>query len=135
MINTTPGPAARPLSPHLQIWRWHITLVCSIAHRATGMVLYGGALVVAAWAISLAAGPDCYVGFRAVAGSLLGKLALFGLLVSFFYHLAAGVRHLVWDAGHGFNPKTADLTGVVCIGFGLAAGVAVFVLAHMMGAL
>jgi succinate dehydrogenase / fumarate reductase cytochrome b subunit len=68
-------------------------------------------------------------------GSVLGKVVLFGLTVSLFYHLAAGVRHLFWDSGVGFLPKTADMTGMMAIAFGIAAAVAVWVLAAMMGAL
>src|SRR3954463_1368950 len=94
----------RPLSPHLQVWRWHITMAASILTRATGVALYVGLLIVAAWAASLAVGPDAYADFMDVMGSWLGKLVLFGLTVSIFYHLAAGVRHLAFDSGRGFEP-------------------------------
>jgi succinate dehydrogenase / fumarate reductase cytochrome b subunit len=104
------------MSPHLQVWRWHITMATSIAHRATGVALYVGALIAAAWAISLAGGPDAYATFKAVMGSPIGLLVMFGLSVSFFYHLANGIRHLVWDAGYGFDlnwarPSTGSPTG------------------------
>ena len=135
MTNSLPGPAARPISPHVQVWRWHITMFCSIAHRATGIALYGGALILAAWAVCLASGPDAYHLFRVVLGSLPGKLVLFGLTVSIFYHLASGVRHLVWDAGHGYQPKLADLTGAMCIAFSVVAAIAVWAIAGMTGAL
>ncbi len=132
---TQPRLADRPLSPHVQVWRWHITMACSILHRATGVALYVGALILAGWAVSLAMGPGPYEAYKGLLGSLPGKVVLFGLTVSIFYHLAAGVRHLVWDAGHGFDPKTADLTGVAAIAFGLVASVAVWVIAGLMGAL
>jgi succinate dehydrogenase / fumarate reductase cytochrome b subunit len=135
MTDSSPARAARPLSPHLQVWRWHITMACSILTRATGVALYVGALILAAWAVSLALGPEAYADFKWLLGSLLGKLVLFGLTFSVFYHLAAGVRHLVWDVGLGFQPKTADLTGAASIAFGLAASIAVWILAAMMGAL
>ena len=135
MTHPSPGPAARPLSPHLQVWRWHITMLCSILHRATGVALYVGALILAGWAIALASGPEPYGAYKHLLGSPLGKLVLFGLTVSIFYHLASGIRHLVWDAGHGFEPKTADLSSAVCIGFGAAAAVVVWVIAASMGAL
>ena len=64
----------RPLSPHLTIWRWHITMASSIAHRATGVALYVGALILAGWALSLAAGPAAYGDYMALLGSWLGKL-------------------------------------------------------------
>ena len=133
------GRAARavrapPLSPHLGIWRWHITMAASIATRATGVALYVGALIVTAFAVCLAMGPDTYAGYLAVMGSAFGKLVLFGLTVSVFYHLAAGVRHLVWDAGKGFQPGTADRTAMLAFTFGIVASIAVWVIAFMTGA-
>jgi succinate dehydrogenase / fumarate reductase cytochrome b subunit len=126
---------ARPLSPHLQVWRWHLTMATSILHRATGMALYVGAVIAAAWALSLAAGAEPYACFLTVIGSPLGKLVLFGLTFSAFYHLANGVRHLVWDSGEGFDPKVADMSGAAAIAFGAAAAIAVWALAFMTGAL
>ena len=73
------GQGQRPLSPHLQVWRWHLTLFCSILHRATGILLYFGAIVGATWAFSLASGPDAYGDFLGLIGSPFGKLFLFGL--------------------------------------------------------
>jgi succinate dehydrogenase / fumarate reductase cytochrome b subunit len=125
----------RPTSPHLQVWRWHVTMACSILTRATGIALYVGALVLAGWAVSIASGPEAYAQYKALLGSLLGKVALFGFTVSLFYHLAAGVRHLVWDSGFGFKPRTADMSGMMAIAFGIAAAVAVWVIAAQMGAL
>ena len=123
------------MSPHLSVWRWHITMATSIAHRATGVALYAGALIAAAWAISLARGPEAYAGFKAVMGSPIGLVVMFGLTASFFYHLANGIRHLVWDAGHGFDLKSANASGVFVFAFTAAATVAVWVLAAMTGAL
>ena len=123
------------MSPHLQVWRWHLTLFCSIAHRATGLALYAGFLMLAGWAVALAAGPEAYGAYTGLLGSLIGKLVLFGFTVSALYHLAAGVRHLYWDAGHGFGLKTATLTGALCLAFGILGAVLVFVIAGRMGAL
>ncbi len=135
MTDSTPGHAARPLSPHVQVWRWHITMLCSILHRATGVGLYIGALILAGWAMSLAAGPHAYDGYRALLGSWPGKLVLFGLTVSTFYHLASGVRHLIWDAGKGFELKVADMMSAASIAFSLVASIAVWAIAGLMGAL
>ena len=130
-----PGPMGpRPLSPHLQIWRWHITMAASILTRATGVALYVGLLIVAGWAVTLAMGPDAYTSFMGLMGSWLGKLVLFGLTVSIFYHLAAGLRHLAFDSGKGFEPKTANLTAALCIAFGLIAALAVWAFAFAIGA-
>jgi succinate dehydrogenase / fumarate reductase cytochrome b subunit len=134
MSDAAKAPRERPLSPHLQVWRWHITMATSIAHRATGVALYVGALIAAAWAICLAAGPDAYAGFKAVMGSPIGLLVMFGLTVSFFYHLANGIRHLVWDTGHGFDLKSANASAVFVFAFTAAATIAIWVIAVMTGA-
>ena len=126
--------ANRPLSPHLQVWRWHLTMFTSIAHRASGVALYGGALILAGWALSLASGRPAYENYMGLLGAPLGKLVLFGLTLAVFYHLANGVRHLFWDAGRGLDPKTANSTCVAAIAFALAATLAVWTIAFMTGA-
>jgi succinate dehydrogenase / fumarate reductase cytochrome b subunit len=129
------GPQDRPMSPHLQVWRWHVTMFTSIAHRATGMALYVGILILAGWVVALASGADAFNTYRTLLGSPLGLLVLFGLTVSFLYHLANGVRHLFWDGGKGFEPKTADMTGWAAIVFGVVAAVLIWVIAFLgMGA-
>jgi len=122
------------MSPFISVWRWHITMATSILHRATGVALYVGALIAAAWAISLAQGPDAYANFKGVMGTPIGKLVMFGLTLSYFYHLANGVRHLAWDAGKGFEVKTADATAIVVFAFAAAATAAVWTIAFMTGA-
>jgi succinate dehydrogenase / fumarate reductase cytochrome b subunit len=129
------GPKDRPMSPHLQVWRWHVTMATSILHRASGMALYVGGLVVAGWVIALASGPDGFSAYRAFLGSPIGVLVMFGLTVAFLYHLANGVRHLVWDSGKGFEPKTADMTGWAAIAFGVVAAVLIWIIVLLnMGA-
>ncbi len=135
MTDASKATRERPLSPHLQVWRWHITMATSILHRATGVALYVGALIAAAWAVTLASGPEAYATFKAVMGSPLGKVVMFGLTLSFFYHLANGVRHLVWDIGRGLNVKTANATSVLVFAFTAAATIAVWAIAMMTGAL
>jgi len=114
---STPGVRERPTSPHVQVWRWHVTMLTSILHRATGSALYVGALIGAAWALSLAGGQGSYDQFTAVLGSIPGQIVLFGLTVSVFFHLAHGVRHLFWDAGEGFAPATANKTAFAAMTF------------------
>ena len=135
MSDAAKAPRERPMSPHLSVWRWHITMASSIANRATGVALYIGALIAAAWAIALAKGPEAYAGFKGLLGSPLGLLVMFGLTLSFFYHLANGIRHLVWDAGYGFALKTANAASVFVFAFTAAATLAVWVIAGMIGAL
>jgi succinate dehydrogenase / fumarate reductase cytochrome b subunit len=123
------------MSPHLQVWRWHITMLTSILHRVTGVGLYLGGLIAAAWAISLAAGPESYGAFKALLGSPLGKIVMFGMSLSVFYHLANGVRHLVWDFGHGLDVKSANASAWAVFGFTLAATLATWAIAFQIGAL
>ena len=112
MANSETGGGARPISPHLQVYRWPITMATSITHRATGMALYGGSVLLAIWLCSAALGPEAFNAVAAVYGSPVGLLILFGFTWAIFYHLANGVRHLVWDAGAGFKPSTADASGI-----------------------
>jgi succinate dehydrogenase / fumarate reductase cytochrome b subunit len=128
------GPADRPLSPHLGIWRWHITMATSILHRASGVALYLGALILAGWAVALARGPAAFADYRALLASPPGQFVLFGLTVSLFYHLASGLRHLWWDTGRGFDPKIADMTGAAAIAFGGFAALAIWLAALFGGA-
>ena len=126
---------ARPLSPHLQIWRWHVTMAASIAMRVSGVGLYLGMLIVVALVVSLAMGPQAYASTVALLANPLGELVLFGITVCLFYHLAAGLRHLVWDTTlRGFLPRIADASAMFCFGFGLLAAVGVWVAAIMSGA-
>ena len=101
-------------------------MFASIATRASRVALYVGLLIMAGWALALAFGPNAYAGYMNLLGSPLGLLVLFGLAVSIFYHLAAGVRHLGFDSGKGFLPSSANLTAWLCIAFAVVAGVTVF---------
>jgi succinate dehydrogenase / fumarate reductase cytochrome b subunit len=93
----------RPLSPHLQVYRWQVQMVTSILHRATGIVLAVGMLGLVWALLALAAGPERWAAFAACAGSPFGKLVLFGFSWALAYHLINGIRHLVQDAGLGFE--------------------------------
>lgn len=93
----------RPLSPHLQIYRPQMTSMMSIAHRATGVVLTTGTLVVAAWLISLALGAESYAMITGLLAHPLGQFVLFGYSVVLIYHALNGIRHLSWDVGIGLT--------------------------------
>lgn len=121
------------MSPHLQVWRWHVTMLTSILHRVTGVGLYLGGLIAAAWAVSLAAGPEAYGMFKSLLGSPLGLLVMFGMSLSAFYHLANGIRHLIWDFGYGLAKEEANSSAFVVFGFAIAATIAVWVIAFMTG--
>ena len=98
----------RPLSPHLQIYRWPITMFMSIMHRMTGCALGVGTLLLAWWLVAAASGPVAYAHVHGFMGSILGRLILLGFTFALFFHLGNGVRHLFWDAGKGFELKAAD---------------------------
>jgi succinate dehydrogenase / fumarate reductase, cytochrome b subunit len=107
----------RPLSPHLQIYRWQITMTLSILHRATGAGLAVGSVVLAWWLLATAAGPDSYAVFYNVARSMVGQVLLFGWLFAYVYHFLNGIRHLVWDTGRGL-----DIPSVYKGGYAVIAG-------------
>ena len=98
----------RPLSPHLSIYRWPVTMVSSILHRATGVAMSIGFIVFVAWLFGAASGPGAYAMFLGIAGTMIGKLFLVGWSYAFFYHLANGIRHIVWDTGRGFEKHQAN---------------------------
>ncbi len=100
--------SGRPLSPHLSIYRWPITMVLSILHRLTGVALSLGLVAYAAWLMSTAGDADGFARFAGLMGSPLGRIALIGWSAAFFLHFANGIRHLVWDSGRGFEKSQAN---------------------------
>lgn len=122
-----PNGRPRPLSPHLQVWRWHVTMLASILNRFTGGALSVGALLVGLWLLALAFGPDAYSTFTQWMGSPLGLFIWFGLTLALALHLTGGVRHLIWDAGAGLAPKTADALSWASILGGIAIAVLVWI--------
>ena len=118
----------RPLSPHLSIYRWPITMTLSILHRGTGLAMAVGFLVLAAWLVSAAAGTVEYEEFTALISSPFGRLLLIGWTFAFFYHLANGIRHLVWDAGHGFEKHQANRSAWFVLVLSVVATAAFWVL-------
>ena len=105
----TASRRSRPLSPHLQIYRPTLTMTMSIAHRITGAALYFGMLLLAWWVISAASGPNAYATFEAFIGSFIGRVILFGYTWALLHHLVGGLRHFLWDTGHGYELSTIDL--------------------------
>jgi succinate dehydrogenase / fumarate reductase cytochrome b subunit len=105
----------RPLSPHLQVYRPQLTSVLSISHRISGVALCAGALLLVAWLLALAAGPDAYARVSSVIGSLPGQVIVFLFTFALYFHFCNGIRHLVWDAGHGLELSTAYASGKAVI--------------------
>ena len=108
----------RPLSPHLQIYRPQITSVLSILHRASGVALAAGLLVLVYWLAAAAAGVSAFAAAQGFMASWIGRLLLLGWTFAIFFHLANGIRHLAWDMGHGFELKTATVSGWLVVAAG-----------------
>ena len=105
----------RPLSPQLQIYRPHLTSVLSIVHRMTGVGLTLGAVLVVWWLLAAATGPEYFAIVDGLLTSWIGLLVLLGSTWALAYHLLNGIRHLVWDIGHGFELETVDRSGIAVL--------------------
>ena len=108
-MSTAGMKANRPLSPHLQIYRFAMTMAMSIVHRITGVGLYFGTLLLAWWLIAAASGPGYFDFVNAVLGSWFGLIVLFGYSWAIIHHMLGGVRHLIWDTGVGLGKPARDL--------------------------
>ena len=120
--DTAPKPRrARPLSPHLEIYRFTLTMAMSIAHRITGVGLYIGVLLLAWFLLALASDASAFAVFSGFIDSIIGRLILFAFSWSLFHHMLGGIRHFLWDAGYGLDdPEREQLARATLIGgFGL----------------
>ena len=104
-----------PLSPHLQIYRWHLSMILSIAHRIIGVVNSIAIILICLWTISLLFGEENYEITKILFQSFFGKLLITSLSWSFSFHILSEIRHLIWDLGYGFDLKIAKITGVITI--------------------
>jgi succinate dehydrogenase / fumarate reductase cytochrome b subunit len=118
--------ADRPLSPHLQIFRWYFTMALSIAHRATGIALAAGLVLLSWWLLALAHGPEAFAVVQGVIDSWLGVVVLLLYTLALFYHMGNGVRHLVWDFGYGFDVDVARRSGIAVLVFAGAMTVVIW---------
>jgi succinate dehydrogenase / fumarate reductase cytochrome b subunit len=123
MMMSNPPRAERPLSPHLQIYRPMLTMMMSIVHRATGLALAAGAVLLVIWLLAAASSEAAYAAVQAFLGSWFGRLLLFGFTWALIHHAAGGIRHLVWDTGRGFELATVERGARLVLGFSLAATV------------
>ena len=104
-----------PLSPHLQIYRWHISSLLSITHRIAGIINLFALILIFFWLIVLSLGESNYELFLFIINSFFVKFILIGFSWSMIFHLLSGIRHLAWDLGYGFEIKTANISGIVVI--------------------
>ena len=109
-----------PLSPHLQIYRWHISSLISITHRISGIINLLSLILIFFWLLILSFGESSYELFLLTINSFFGKFVLIGFTWSMIFHLLSGIRHLAWDLGYGFEIKTANISGIIVIIFSLA---------------
>ena len=101
-------PVQRPLSPHLSVYRLTLTMMMSIVHRITGACLYFGTLLLVWWLVAAAAGPNAYARVQWFMGTFIGRLILFGYTWALIHHMLGGIRHLIWDTGHGFGQSERE---------------------------
>jgi succinate dehydrogenase / fumarate reductase cytochrome b subunit len=111
--NSKDQPVMRPISPHLQVYRPQITSVTSILHRASGVFLGLGAVILSLWLAAAATSAHAFGWAQAAVDSILGLIVLFIFTLALFYHFCNGMRHLAWDAGYGFDLPTLHRTGVL----------------------
>ena len=104
-----------PLSPHLQIYRWHISSLLSITHRISGVINLLSLILIFFWLIALSLGESNYESFLLIINSFIGKFILIGFTWSMSFHLLSGLRHLIWDLGYGFEIQTANISGIIVI--------------------
>ena len=117
-----------PLSPHLQIYKWHLSMILSIAHRIIGVVNSIAIILICLWTISLLFGEENYEIIKILFQSLFGKLLITSLSWSFSFHILSEIRHLIWDLGYGFDLKISKITGIITIIGSLALTVLIYLL-------
>ena len=104
-----------PVSPHLQIYRWHISSLLSIIHRISGVINLLALILIFFWLLDLSFGESNYELFLLIINSFFGKFILIGFTWSMSFHILSGIRHLAWDLGYGFEIKTANISGIIVI--------------------
>jgi succinate dehydrogenase / fumarate reductase cytochrome b subunit len=124
--------AIRPLSPHLQVYRWTWTMAMSVVHRLTGVALYGGTALLAVWLLAASSGPVWYGRVAWLYGSWLGLLGLFVYTWILVHHMLGGVRHLVWDFGHGMEPGTRMMMARLTLGGSVVLAPAIWLVAWLV---
>jgi succinate dehydrogenase / fumarate reductase cytochrome b subunit len=124
----------RPISPHLQTYRLTLTMVMSVVHRATGVALYAGTILLAWWLIATASGPTAYATLQGFASSFIGRLILLGYTWALIHHLLSGLRYLIWDLGYCWGATEREwLTRAALIG-AIGLTVLLWIAAYAAGA-
>ncbi|MBV1875207.1 MAG: succinate dehydrogenase, cytochrome b556 subunit [Cycloclasticus sp.] len=124
----------RPLSPHLDVYRLPLSALLSVVHRGTGAFLTIGTIALVWWLMALAGGEESFNSAQQLMGSIIGRLVLLGWTFALFFHLANGVRHLVWDAGYCFEKDAVEKTSYIVLGSSVFLTLLVWVVAYSFGA-
>jgi|TARA_B110000003_G_scaffold249289_1_gene261540 succinate dehydrogenase / fumarate reductase, cytochrome b subunit len=117
-----------PLSPHIQVYRWHISSLVSISHRITGIINIVAISVVCFWISSLLLGEASYENTKIFLNSILGKFIILGLIWSFSFQILSEIRHLIMDLGYGFESQTTKITGLIVIFGSLISTILIYLL-------
>lgn len=123
---------ARPLSPHLSVYKLIPTMIMSIVHRITGSALYFGTLLIAWWLFAAASGEAYFEWVNEIMGSIIGRLVLFGYTWALMHHMIGGIRHLYWDTGRGFEKETSTRLAYATIIGSVAATILIWVVGYMV---
>nr|CAD6620512.1 succinate dehydrogenase, cytochrome b556 subunit [Rhizobium sp. Khangiran2] len=129
MANVTKN---RPLSPHLQVYRFIPTMAMSIMHRITGAALYFGMILIAAWLVAAASGEESFNQANALFGSLVGQIILFGFSWALLHHLLGGLRHIMWDLGYGFEKEFSTKLAKANLAASIALTILVWIVVVMV---
>ena len=125
---------SKPLSPHLQVYRWQISMALSIVHRLSGVGLAFGTLLMAYWFISVAAGPAWFADAQWFLGTIVGRIILLGFTAALVFHFLNGVRHLFWDAGLGFELRASRISGWAVVSGSIFITAIIWVCAYVVKA-
>jgi len=128
---TTGARRARPISPHLQIYRPMLSMMMSIVHRITGAALYFGMALVAWWLLAAAGGPNAYATFEWAVGNIVGQIILFGFTWALLHHMLGGIRHLIWDLIYGFEPAEREMLVLASLIGSIALTIIVWVIGYL----
>ena len=127
-------PVQRPISPHLQIYKPTLTMMMSIVHRITGAALYFGTLLLAWWLLSAASGQNAYAKVQWFMGTIVGQVILFGYTWALIHHMYGGIRHFIWDTGHGYGAKERELLVIVGLAGSIVTTIVLWVIGYAVSA-
>ncbi len=128
-MSSANAKASRPLSPHLQIYRWKMTMAMSIAHRVTGLGLYFGTALLAIWLVAAASGADAYNAVNRIYFSWIGLVILFGFTWALVHHMLGGLRHFIWDFGVGLDKPARDRLAIANLVLSIVITIALWAIA------